>query len=45
MDQVKNVSDKYNNVFTVYNDIDIVILHVMIYNKHDIIICGYLSQL
>ena len=38
MDQVKNVSDKYNNVFTVYNNMDMVILHIMIYYKHDIII-------
>ena len=45
MDQVRNVSDKYNNIFTVYDDMDIVILHVMIYYKHDLIICWYMSQL
>ena len=36
MDQVKNVSHKYNNIFTVYVNIDILILHVMIYYKHDL---------
>ena len=29
MDQVRNVSDKYNNIFTVYDDMDIVILHIL----------------
>ena len=45
MDQVRNVSDKYNNIFTLYDDMDIVILLVIIYYKHDLIICGYMSQL
>ena len=45
MDQLRNVSDKCNNIFTVYNDMEIGILHVMIYYKHDLIICGYMSQL
>ena len=45
IDQVRNVSDKCNNIFTVYDDMDIVILHVMIYYKHDLIICGHMSQL
>ena len=45
IDQVRKVSDKYNNIFTVYYSIDIVILHVMIYYKHNLIICGYASQL
>ena len=29
MDQVRNVSDEYNHIFTVYDDMDIMILHVM----------------
>ena len=45
MEQVKNVSDKYNNVFNVYHDVDIMILYIMIYYKHELIICGYMSQL
>ena len=45
MDQVRNVSDKCNNIFTVYDDMDVVILYVMIYYKDDLIICGYMSQL
>ena len=45
MDQVRNVSDKSNDIFTVYDDMDIVILYVMIYYKHDLVICGYMSQL
>ena len=45
MDQIKNVSNKYNYIFTVYNDIDIVLLHNMLYYKHDLIISGYMSQL
>ena len=45
MDQVRNVSDKCNNIITVYDDMDIVILYVMIYSKHDLIIRGYMSQL
>ena len=44
MDQVRNVSAKCNNIFTEYNYIDIVILYVMTYYKHDIVICGYMSQ-
>ena len=34
MEQVRNVSDTYNNIFTVYDGKDIVILHVMIYYKY-----------
>ena len=45
MYEVRNVSDKCNNIFTVYDDMDIVILYVMIYYKHDLIICGYMLQL
>ena len=45
MNQVRNVSDKCINIFTVYDDMDIVILYVMMYYKHDLIICGYMSQL
>ena len=45
MDQIKNVSDKYNNIFTIYDDMDIVMLHIVLYYKHDLIICGYMSQL
>ena len=45
MNQVRNVSNKCNNIFNIDNDMDIVILHVMIYYKDDLIICGYMSQL
>ena len=45
MDQVRNVSDEYNNIFTIYDDMDIVILHVIIKYKHDLFIYGYMSQL
>ena len=45
MDQVRNVSDKRNNIITVYDDMDIITLYIMIYYKHDLIICGYMSQL
>ena len=40
MDQVRKVSDKCNNIFTAYVNVDILILHVLIYYKHDLIICG-----
>ena len=45
MDQVRNVSDEYNNIFTVYDDMDIAILHIIIKYKHDLFIYGYISQL
>ena len=45
MDKVRNVSDKYNNIFTVYDDMDIVILYLVIYYKHKLIICGCMSKL
>lgn len=36
MNQVRNVSDKSNDITTVYDgDMDIVVLYVMIYCKHD----------
>ena len=38
MDQVKIVSDKYNIIFSVYNNMEIVILQVFIYYKYDLII-------
>ena len=45
MDQVRIVSDKCSIIFSVYNNMDIVILQVFIYYKHDLIICEYMSQL
>ena len=38
MDQVRNVSDKCNNIFTICDDMYIVILHVQIYYKHHLIL-------
>ena len=38
MDQVRNVSDECNNIFTVYDNLDTVIIHVMINYKDDLII-------
>ena len=40
MEQIKNVSDKCNNIFTVCDDMDIVytVYDVTIYYKHDLML-------